>query len=187
VKDTLERDRYLDDDELSRLLKVARSSGKHGRRDHCLLSLLANTGLRPSEALSLTVGDLDLNDHEPSLRVRRLKKRKPRAPDQVPLSRVMGRTLRGYVRSSWAADSRVFPMRLRNLQKLFHRHAHAAGLEVPLYALRHTAGTRAWRATRDLRLVQDMLGHASPITTQIYTHVDPAARRNAAERAGSAT
>lgn len=189
---TLERRAYLDDREVAALLRVARERrSKNARRDHLLLALLLNTGVRPGEALALCWSDVTLSDRSPQIRVRRLKKRRDRGViDDMPISRALGRAIRFYQRQLETAPEdteRIFPMTVRNAQLLFKRYARLAGIDsqVHLYALRHTAGTRAWRSSRDLLLVQQQLGHASPITTQIYTHVDPERRRENAERSGS--
>ena len=171
---TLERDQYLEDTEFR--------------------ALLGNTGIRPGELVALTVADFHLADRDAWLRVRRLKKRAAdgRIAD-VPLSRALARRVRPYVARLVGSmpppceqHVRPFKMTVRNLENVFRYYARRAGLEraFRLYALRHTALTRAIRATGDLRLVQDMAGHASPSTTAIYTHVDPAKRRELAERVG---
>ncbi len=69
---------------------------------------------------------------------------------------------------------RLFPITIRQLERLFHFYSRRAalGCEYHLYCLRHTALTRAYRLTRDIRMVQELAGHASVTTTQIYTHVD---------------
>jgi site-specific recombinase XerD len=66
------------------------------------------------------------------------------------------------------------PLTVRSLERLFSFYARRAGLEGSprLYTLRHTAARRLYAVTRDLRLVQRLLGHANSHTTEIYTHVD---------------
>lgn len=171
----------MDDAELAKLLAAA---SLRRWRDHLLFVLLVTTCMRPGEALALTRGDLTLTDRSPAIRVRRLKKRADQgAIDDLPISRSLGRALlRRFGRL--APEARIFPMTVRNAEILFKRYAQRAGLraELRLYSLRHTGATRLWRETLDLRLLQEQLGHASPITTQIYTHVEPEARRRAAER-----
>lgn len=193
----LTRDRYLEDAELAALLRVARERNTRTAPMHyALFCLLANTGLRPSEALAIQLRDLHLTDREPWVRVRRLKTRTEggRIAD-VPLSRPLARLLRSYTGLEFfprkrldraGSPERLFPFGLRNAEIMFRRYAARAGLATSfnLYSLRHTALTRALRATGDLRLVQDMAGHASPATTAIYAHVAPAARRELAEKSG---
>lgn len=187
------REKYLDDRELAALLLAARSSAARNRvRDYTLLALLVNTGMRPGEALALKLRDLWLGGHEPRIRVHRLKKRREQGViDDLPISRGLARAVARYLEAAEldqaaTPEAPLFPMGVRNAEHIFKRHARAAGIrpEARLYSLRHTAGTRAYAASKDLRLVQEMLGHASPNTTAIYTHVDPEARRRTAERTG---
>lgn len=188
----MEREQYLDEPEVAALLKAARTlapaSLRH-RRDWLLLALLANTGVRPGEAVTLRVADLRLAGHEPWLRVHRLKKRCHQGViDDLPLSRALAGALRSYVADARLADdARLFPLTVRQAERIFRRFALAAQLEGhrTLYSLRHSLGTRMVRESGDLVLVQRQLGHASISTTQRYLHVDPAWQRRAAERAGS--
>lgn len=185
----LEREKYLDDRELALFLRAIRSR-RHANavRDHALFALLVNTGIRPGEALALTWGNVRLTDRDPYIRIHRLKKRRDNGViDDLPIARALARLMVAY-RDAWFQTSplpqeRVFPTTIRNVEERFKFYVRSAGLGRPikLYALRHTAGTRAWRATRDLLVVQQQLGHASPLSTQVYTHVDPEARRKLAD------
>jgi site-specific recombinase XerD len=190
VKDQLARADYLEDHELAKLMKAARERKFcRAQRDHALLATLGNTGVRPGEALRLTVADLKLTDHHSTLRVRRLKSRKENGRiDDLPISRPLARTLARYVRAAkLGAGKLLFPMTVRNAELMFKFYAARAGLSTRyrLYCLRHTALSRAYRASKDLRLVQELAGHASIKTTQIYTHVDPRRTRHTVELAGA--
>lgn len=189
MKDRLEPEDYLSDEELRALLKAARDRlGRRAARDHVLLALLANTGIRPGEAVQLTPQDLELTNRRPFIRVRRLKKRVAAAPDELPISRPLARTLKRYVQgAAGLASEPLFPMTVRNLELIFKHYLKLAAIaqDYRLYALRHTAFTRAYRVTKDLRLVQELAGHASSATTLIYTHVDPQAKRRAVELVGA--
>jgi len=188
----LTRDRYLSDDEVARLLRVARDRAEHrgvGRRDHLFLALLVNTGVRPGEALALKVSDFTLYDHSPSMRVRRLKKRRVQGViDDLPISVALGRAVKRFISvAGLAASDPLFAMKKRRAQVMFRELAGKAGLptSLTLYSLRHTAGTRIYNATLDLRLTQEQLGHANAKTTEIYTHVSPERRRRALEVTGT--
>lgn len=186
----------LSDLEVKRFLAAARARhARDAKRDHLLLAFLLATGVRPSEALALKVEDFHLRDRDPWVRVRRLKKRTSRGVlDDLPLSRAMGRALRQWLtnhpnreRADFSPSARPWDFSLRYLERVFHDVARAADLPrgLKLYALRHTAGSRLYRATRDQRLVQQQLGHARLSTTEIYVHIDPERRRAAAELVGS--
>jgi integrase len=150
------RELYLDDRELAALLLAARSSAARNRvRDYTLLVILANTGVRPGEALALKLGDLWLGGHEPRIRVRRLKKRREQGViDDLPISRGLARAVARYLEAAEldqaaTPEARLFPIGVRNAEHIFKRHARAAGIrpEARLYCLRHTAGTRAYAAS----------------------------------------
>jgi len=66
----------------------------------------------------------------------------------------------------------------RGLQFLFKRAAERAGLpsHFSIHACRHSYGTYLYQKTKDLRLVQDQLGHSSPVVTQVYSHITPEER-----------
>lgn len=169
----LTRARFLTDAELAAFMEAVRTRRHvNAVRDHALFALLANTGIRPSEALALTRADVHPHARPPWVRVTRLKKRH-RAVDEIQLTPALA----GIVaeRAGEVADpgARLFGMCARGAQRLFHYYARCAGItrKTHLYVLRHTAATRLYRSTKDIGLVQAMLGHNSPDTTAIYTHI----------------
>lgn len=174
------RDRFLSDAELEAFMAAVRDRRHVNQpRDHALFALLANTGIRPSEALALTRADLHLRGPAPWISVTRKKKRaaSPVVDDlQIPLE------LANIV--SAHADAcdvgRVFTITRRTLQRLFHWYARRAGIAHRyLYCLRHTAATRIYRATHDVDLVRAVLGHESATMTSLYVHVSRAMVREA--------
>lgn len=198
---TLTRDKYLAADELERLIRAARERHHHNaRRDHALLCVLANLGVRPGEALGIRLTDLHLDGERtgsialrPWVRIRRLKKRADLGViDDLPVSRALAGVLHRYAGTvehgnGHGPDPKLFPLTVRQAERLFHYYVARAGIphRYRLYALRHTAATRALEETRDLRAVQVLLGHSRITTTQIYAHVSPERRHELAERIGS--
>jgi len=187
----LTRERYLSDAELARFMAVIRERRhKHRPRDYALFSVLANTGMRPSEALALTLADLQLEGAEPLVRLHRASK--PRVPEpinELVLHESVTSILRAHAASLPADPSgRVFAITRRQAERLFHYYTSKAGLwsGFKLFALRHGAGMRLWRTTRDLRLVQAILGHRQLESVAAYVHTSQEQVRRALDLADSA-
>jgi len=178
--DARDRSRFLTDAELGRFLEAARMRRHKNRpRDLALFSLLATTGIRPSEALALRHEDVHLDGPEPWITIRRLKTRRPNPVDQeLAIPAELASVLREHV-ATVGAGVALFAMHRRQAERLFHYYARQARIpgRTWLYCLRHTAATRIYRATRDIRTVQAVLGHAHPDMSAIYAHVTRAMLR----------
>ena len=149
-----------------------------GERNHLLLKLMLDTGLRLSEALNLRWSDLDLLTGE--LRVRRGKGAKDRVlwvgEEDLELLRRWRRRqteILGYAPEHVFTTLKGRRLCPRYVQQMVRRYADKAGIHkrVHPHTLRHTFATDLLRATKNIRLVQKALGHASLSTTQIYTHI----------------
>ena len=153
-----------------------------GLRDRAILELLYGSGLRVSELSGLDVDDVDLTGRR--LRVTG-KGRKQR---QVPVSEPAGRAVDDYVRRArrellapdtpGAAPHALFlntrggRLGPRGVRSMLAKYLTAEGLApVGPHALRHSFATHLLDGGADLRSVQELLGHESLATTQIYTHV----------------
>jgi len=168
----LTRERYLTDSELKRFMETVRTRRhKNQPRDHAFFALLANTGIRPSEARALTRDDVHLGGREPWIRVRRLKKKRPTSDDlQIPQG--LATTLCAYLSYLPVTENSLFRITLRQAARLFQLYRKRAHVHrCPMYALRHTAATRIYRATRDIKIVQAVLGHETPDVSAIYAHI----------------
>ena len=149
-------------------------------RDAALIELLYASGLRASEAASLKVSQLDLEDG--TLRVMG-KGSKERV---VPVGRKAIEVLKRYLartRKEWAKDSSGDalllgrsgrPIGRMTVWNILDKHAKRCGIKKKIYPhlLRHSFATHLLENGADLRVVQELLGHADIVTTQIYTHVD---------------
>ncbi|WP_314425457.1 site-specific tyrosine recombinase XerD [uncultured Microbacterium sp.] len=166
-------------DQVERLLNAPSPEEPIGIRDRALLELLYATGARVSEAVGLDVDDLA---HGDVLRLRG-KGSKERI---VPLGSYARRALDAYltrVRPQLAAkgraSARVFlgargaPLSRQSAWLVIRAAAERAEItsEVSPHTLRHSFATHLLQGGADVRVVQEMLGHASVATTQIYTHV----------------
>jgi integrase/recombinase XerC len=181
------RERYLSPPELDRFMRAVRERRHvNATRDYALFALLANTGMRPAEVRSLTVGDFDLSRSLVRLN-RTSKKHTPQPLGHLVLQRevaaIVGRYL---VTIATDPSTLLFPFTKRQGARLFHYYAGKAGIRSTLriYSLRHTVGIRLWDHTRDIRLIQAVLGHGSLIATMGYEHVTPSTIRRGYTAAG---
>ena len=154
-------------------------------RDAAILELLYGSGLRLAELEGLDLGDLYLERRTVRVVGKGNKER------VVPLSRHSAQALRRYLergrpqllspRPSQALFLNRYGGRLsrRSVEQLVRRYALRAGLHhgVHTHTLRHSFATHLLDGGADLRVVQELLGHASPSTTQVYTHVSAAQSR----------
>jgi integrase/recombinase XerD len=180
--------------DMRRLLDAARRPGPVGARDVALIELLYGCGLRASEAIGLNVSACNLEDLEDPYVVVTGKGNRVRAVAIPHGARV---ALEAYLRvgrpelvarrrgsTSTDADAVFVSIRGRRLARedvwrVISAIGRRAGLieegsRVFPHALRHSCGTHLIQAGVDIRYVQAHLGHASPVTTEIYTHVTAA-------------
>jgi site-specific recombinase XerD len=151
-----------------------------GLKDRALLMTAYAAGLRISEVVALRVEDID--SRRMLIRVRQGKGRKDR---YVMLSPRLLALLRTYWKAArprtWLFPGRDpdRPIGVRTVTRICQRALQAAGLEkhVTVHTLRHSFATHLLEAGTDLRTIQVLLGHSSPRTTALYTHVSPLAVR----------
>ncbi len=171
---------FLSQDEINRLLEARDLSTPQGQRDRALLELLYASGLRVSEIASLDVGQVDLETHEIRVWGKGAKERvvlmgKPAAETLTAYLKKGRPELLGDKKTSKALFVNRYGGRLteRSVQLLLKEYAARAGIKkrVHPHMLRHTFATHLLDGGADLRVVQELLGHASLSSTQIYTHV----------------
>ncbi len=172
--------RFLSQDEVSRLMDAPDSSNPLGLRDKALLELAYAAGLRVSEIYGLNVSDLDLGTKEIRVTGKGSKQRVAlvgslaRDAMYLYLSQVRPQLL-GEDDSDGPVFLNKFGTRLsrRSIQEKIRYYAAKIGLKpgVHTHTLRHSFATHLLDGGADLRVVQELLGHASLSTTQIYTHV----------------
>jgi len=172
--------KFLTGDEIARLLAAPRPDAAGGVRDRAILELMYSAGVRVRELVSLDDGDLDLQNGTARVRGKGRRERlgvvgsharralrawlaarpntvAPRAPTGRPLftNKLGGR------------------LSVRGIARLLEKHLAVAGLagRASPHTLRHSFATHLLDAGADIRSVQELLGHKSLVTTQIYTHV----------------
>jgi integrase/recombinase XerD len=171
--------RYLSEEEVHRLLAAVASSP----RDSAVVHVLAFAGLRVGELCHLLVEDLEFERN--ILHVRSGKGDKDR---EVILEERTRAAIDRYLTErslSGPRSSRLFPVGAVTVERIVRRSAAIAGIprRVTPHMLRHTLATTLLSRGCDIRYIQKLLGHASVATTQIYTHVDTQALRDAYQRA----
>ncbi|MHB9113125.1 MAG: tyrosine recombinase XerC [Thermoleophilia bacterium] len=172
-------------------------------RDRALFELIYSCGLRAQEVLDLSVGDVDVERREARVRGKGRKVRIVPVGDeaQVAVDRYL-QAARPFLVRTDAADHLGHPGALRAGDPLFLsrrgrrlspsdvrrrllKHLEGAGLPegTSPHTLRHSFATHLLEGGADLRSIQELLGHASLATTQVYTHVSVAHLRRAYRRA----
>ena len=175
----------LSEQEAAALVDAPAGGGPLARRDRAVLETLYGTGVRVSELVGLSLGDMDLA--AASLRVLG-KGSKERV---APLGRLARAALEDWLAPAgrgemeperWASrdDSEAVFLNRRGTRlsrqgvyQLVRHHGEAAGIAAPLtpHVLRHSFATHLLDNGADIRVVQELLGHAKVTTTQIYTSV----------------
>jgi len=169
--------RVLSVEEVQRLLAQPDPRTPEGLRDKALLELLYSSGLRVSELVGLDVHHVDLEAELVRVVGKGDRER------VVPLGSYAVQALQAYLTSARprlaGSSAALFVSRSgRRLTRqwvwrLLRRYTRAAGISRPVspHALRHSFATHLLEGGADLRSVQELLGHASISTTQVYTHV----------------
>ncbi len=166
---------------VDRLMAAPNLDTTVGRRDRAALETLYATGCRASEVVNLSIGDLDLVRGSARCVGKGDKER------LVPLGGKAREAIEAYLKGDRAillagrvgipnvfVTIRSRPLSRAGLWQIVKTHASAAGLssEVSPHTLRHSFATHLLAGGADLRVVQEMLGHVSIATTQIYTRVE---------------
>jgi len=185
----------MTDSDVNRLLESCDTSTAVGLRDRAFLEFLYATGARISEVATLKLEQIDLQNGTVRLFGKGSKER------IVPLYESAIEWLKKYLRSSrptlllkdksGRAHSALFisvrgnDMSADSLRKVFSSYLVAAGLDSSLspHAMRHTYATELLGGGADLRIVQELLGHESLSTTQVYTHLSVDRLKEAAKAA----
>ena len=165
--------------EIGRLLAAPDASTTAGCRDRAILELLYGSGLRVSELTGLAVDDVDLEEGSVRVLGKGGKER------EVPLGRFGRDAIEAYLttarptfvtgrdRGALFLNQRGGRLSRQSCDRMVRAAARAAAIDrhVSLHTLRHSFATHLLEGGADVRVVQELLGHASVATTQIYTLV----------------
>lgn len=174
--------KFLDRDQLERLISGPDTSKEAGLRDRAIMEMLFSTGLRVSELCKLDRGQINLERREFGIIGKGGRARVVFLSDRAELWLTQYLYARKdsfkplFIRYSGSQDIEMNEkMRLtsRSVQRLMEKYVTKAGLPVKAtpHVLRHSFATDLLINGADLRSVQELLGHKNVATTQIYTHV----------------
>lgn len=178
--------KYLNIEESKQLLCSV--EGEHSERDYAILTIFLNCGLRLSELVGININDIKNN----TLRVIG-KGDKERS---IPLNNACLEAIEAYLRvrpvdgvkdrNALFLSERKRRISKESVQKIVKKYLRNSGLDANRYSthkLRHTAATLMYKyGNVDIRALQELLGHESIATTEIYTHLDDARLKDAVSR-----
>ncbi len=177
--------KVLDEEQLTRLFEVQNLNKRSGVRDRAILEVLFSTGLRVSELVGLDIEDVNVNSGEFTVLGKGKKVR------TVYLSESAKDWLKRYLATRQDSFKPLFirysgkkmaqqdfegeslRLNVRSVQRMVKKYITRAGISVDAtpHTLRHSFATGLLKEGADIRSVQELLGHSSVSTTQIYTHV----------------
>ena len=183
---------FLTTREVGKLLSAPPKNESQGLRDRAMLETLYSAGLRVSELVGINLKDLDLA--EGLVRVRGKGKRERFAPLGSFAIRAIKRWIKKRIPAKKQSEASIgalflnkFGNRLttRSVGRMIEKYLQETGLDLRTspHTLRHSFATHLLDNGADIRSVQELLGHKSLITTQIYTHVSTANLKKAYEKA----
>jgi integrase/recombinase XerC len=186
---------FLSTAEIGQLLAAPKTGGWQSLRDRAMLETMYSAGLRVSELVGIQDGDLDFDN---GLVIVRGKGKRERL---APLGSFAMKALKVYIRERDRARprkphrenatfigkgvKRIEAITVRSTARMLEKYLQQTGLDsrTSPHTLRHSFATHLLDAGADIRSVQELLGHKSLITTQIYTHVSTANLKAVYEKA----
>ncbi len=184
---------FLTTEDIGKLLAAPPKSDVGGLRDIAILETIYSAGLRVSEVVGLSEGDIDPEEQIAKVRGKGRKER------LCPLGSFAIQAIKDYAalrfrhptEEALGRGAAVFVNRYgtrlttRSVGRMLEKHIATAGLDTRTspHTLRHTFATHLLDAGADIRSVQELLGHKSLVTTQIYTHLSAANLRSIYEKA----
>lgn len=174
---------FLNIDDAFKLVESPSEDSFVSERDRAILELFYGSGIRISELCGLNLQDLDLKEGLVKVRGKGHKER------IVPIGHKSKEAIKKYlamrqilrIKNKFPADEEALFINLRGkrlsdrqVRRIVVKYAKKIGLDkkVSPHTLRHTFATHLLMEGADLRVIQELLGHASLSTTQVYTHVD---------------
>ncbi|MBN2581211.1 MAG: tyrosine recombinase XerC [Pirellulales bacterium] len=183
---------FLSTEAVGQLLESPPGDAPMGLRDRAILETMYSAGLRVSEVVGLDDGDLDFSAEV--LRVRGKGRRERLSPIGSYALKALRRWLRTRKLNTKIPPGPAAPvfvnkfgrrLTTRSVGRMLEKYLQQTGLDARTspHTLRHSFATHLLDRGADIRSVQELLGHKSLVTTQIYTHVSTASLRAAYEKA----
>jgi integrase/recombinase XerC len=177
---------FLTVDEVFALLEAPMAKDRYCRRDRAMMELMYSTGMRVSELVGSNMEDFDFTAEMVRVRGKGNRER------LIPFGRAAAEALRRYLperdalivariargqeaeRKALFLNGRGTRLTARSVERSIHMYGQRAGIAATVtpHGLRHSFATHLLEMGADLRMVQELLGHVSLSTTQIYTHVN---------------
>ena len=187
--------RYLTLDDSKKLLNVTMDENDENKeRDYAIITIFLNWGLRLSELVGINISDINFDDYKLNVIGKGNKER------TIYLNKACVNAIRAYLdvrpkvaikvddknsQKALLLSKRHERISNRTVQYIVDKELRKAGLDTSKYSthkLRHTAATLMYQyGNVDIRALQELLGHESIATTEIYTHVNNQQARNAVE------
>lgn len=183
---------FLSTDEIGKLLEAPTTDDPLGLRDRAILETMYSAGLRVSEVVGINDGDLDLDGGLVRIRGKGRKERLSPIGSHAARAIQAWRSVRElHPREATGLAAPLFTNRFgkrlttRSVARMLEKLLTVTGLDTRTtpHTLRHSFATHLLDRGADIRSVQELLGHKSLVTTQIYTHLSTAGLREAYEKA----
>jgi len=175
----------LNRDDLNRLRNVINTEKITGIRDRLIIELLYSSGLRSMELINLSEFMIDIEEREIRVIGKGDKERITFFSENakkwlIKYIEEKKRQYENYTREVLIVNSKGKKLTTRSLRRLISAHAHEAGIqkEITPHVFRHSFATELLNNGVDIRYLQELLGHSSIATTQVYTHVTKAFLRD---------
>ena len=175
----------LNRDDLNRLRNVINTEKITGIRDRLIIELLYSSGLRSMELINLSEFMIDIEEREIRVIGKGDKERITFFSENakkwlIKYIEEKKRQYENYTREVLIVNSKGKKLTTRSLRRLISAHAHEAGIqkEITPHVFRHSFATELLNNGVDIRYLQELLGHSSIATTQVYTHVSKAFLRD---------
>ena len=175
----------LNRDDLNKLRNVISTEKITGIRDRLIIELLYSSGLRSMELINLSEFMIDIEEREIRVIGKGDKERITFFSENakkwlIKYIEEKKRQYENYTREVLIVNSKGKKLTTRSLRRLISAYAHEAGIqkEITPHVFRHSFATELLNNGVDIRYLQELLGHSSIATTQVYTHVSKAFLRD---------